>query len=278
MPEHSVEMYMLLKAKGVPVQAYFHQGAHGGEPPDELMNRWFTRYLYGVDNGVENDPRGWIVREGDRMGDPTPYPDYPHPDAAPVVLHPTAGGAKSGGLGTAAAADQGTETLTDNVAIAGADLAMSDASPHRLLYATPELTEELHISGTARLNIAVAASESAANLSVWVVSLPWTRGGSITDNVITRGWADPQNHASLTESAPLEAGRSYQLSFTLQPDDQIIRKGQRIGLMIFASDRDFTLWPEAGTELTVDLDATSLELPVVGGAAAFATAAGGKGH
>ena len=35
--------------------------------------------------------------------------------------------------------------------------------------------------------------------------------------------------------------------------------------MIFSSDRDFTLWPPPGTELTVDLDATSLELPVVGG-------------
>jgi nitronate monooxygenase len=34
--------------------------------------------------------------------------------------------------------------------------------------------------------------------------------------------------------------------------------------MIFSSDREFTLWPEPGTKLTVDLDATSLELPVVG--------------
>ena len=35
--------------------------------------------------------------------------------------------------------------------------------------------------------------------------------------------------------------------------------------MIFSSDRDFTLWPEPGTELTIDLDGTSLELPIVGG-------------
>ncbi len=39
--------------------------------------------------------------------------------------------------------------------------------------------------------------------------------------------------------------------------------------MIFSSDRDFTLWPAAGTELTVDVDGTSLRLPVVGGAEAF---------
>ena len=41
--------------------------------------------------------------------------------------------------------------------------------------------------------------------------------------------------------------------------------GQRIGLMIFSSDNDFTLWPKPGTELTVELGATSIELPVVGG-------------
>ena len=34
---------------------------------------------------------------------------------------------------------------------------------------------------------------------------------------------------------------------------------------IFSSDRDFTLWPEAGTELTLDLGKSSVTLPVVGG-------------
>ena len=95
----------------------------------------------------------------------------------------------------------------------------------------------------------------------------------ITKNVVTRGWADPQNHRSLTESEPLEPGKFYELTFELQPDDQIIPAGQRLGLMIFSSDRDFTLWPEPGTKLTVDLDATSLKLPIVGGKSAFRRAA-----
>ncbi len=55
------------------------------------------------------------------------------------------------------------------------------------------------------------------------------------------------------------------MTFDLQPDDQIIPKGQQIAMMIFSSDRDFTLWSPPGTELTVDLDATSVTLPVVGG-------------
>ena len=61
-PEHSVRIYEALKGR-VPLQAYFHQGGHGGAPPLEMMNKWFTRYLYGVENGVEKDPKAWIVRE-----------------------------------------------------------------------------------------------------------------------------------------------------------------------------------------------------------------------
>ena len=42
--------------------------------------------------------------------------------------------------------------------------------------------------------------------------------------------------------------------------------------MIFSSDRDFTLWPQPGTALRLDLDVTSLRLPVVGGTAALTRA------
>ena len=52
-----------LKANGTPYQLYFHRGGHGGAPPDSLINRWFTRYLWGVPNGVENEPKAWVVRE-----------------------------------------------------------------------------------------------------------------------------------------------------------------------------------------------------------------------
>jgi X-Pro dipeptidyl-peptidase len=277
MPEHSVRVYEYLKAKGVPAQAYFHQGGHGGPPPLELMNRWFTRYLYGVENGVENDPKAWIVREGAERSDPTPYPDYPHPEATPVTLHLRAGGHQQGGLGLAANAGQGTETLVDNFSFSGTVLARAEWTDHRLLYATPELADSTHISGTPRITMRVASSTPAANLTVWLVSLPWRqgrpgRGGQMVGargGLITRGWADPQNHASLTSSELLVPGEFYELTFDLQPDDQVIAAGQRIGLMIMSTDRDFTLWPDPGTELTVDLDATSLELPVVGGAEAL---------
>ena len=271
MPEHSVRIYAALKQKGLPCMAYFHQNGHGGQPPRELVNKWFSKFLYGVDNDVLDGPRAWIVREEDRRNRPTSYADYPNPAAAQVALRPAGDGAKVGALRTGGPA-AGEQTLVDDVAKSAKDHALAAASEHRLLFATPELREALHISGTARLKLRVASSKPACNLSIMLVSLPWERSRRITDNVITRGWADPQNHASLRESAPLKPGAYYDLEFDLQPDDQVIRAGQKIGLMIFSSDPEHTLHPKAGTELTVDLSATQLTLPVVGGEAALRAA------
>ena len=267
MPEHSYRIYKALKKKDIPLKIYYHQGGHGGEPPMELMNKWFTRFLFGVENGVENIPNAWIVREDAERTKPTSYKDYPHPESQPVTFNLTAGAPGRGGLTTTKGAKQGTETLVDNVSFGGDALAEAEWTNHRLMYVTPKLKNPIHISGVPKITVRLASSKPAANLSVWVVSLPWEEGRrtEITDNIITRGWADPQNHDSLTESEPLVPGKFYTVTFDLQPDDQIIRAGQQIGLMIFSSDRDFTLWPKPGTELTIDQDATSLTLPVVGG-------------
>lgn len=274
MPEHSYRIYKKAQQLGIPSQIYYHQNGHGGSPPMKMMNRWFTRYLYGIENGVEKEPLAWIVREDDQQSDPTPYADYPNPDAVDVKLFLSAGAPKYGALSTDVQDKQGTETLIDNVSFSGSALAQAENTNHRLLYLSPILSKEVHISGTPRMTIRVASSKPAANLSVWLVALPWKEGRNvkITDNIITRGWADPQNHKSLTESSPLEPGKFYELTFDLQPDDQIIPAGQQIGLMVFSSDREYTLWPQPGTALTVDLEGTNLVLPIVGGPSYFETA------
>ena len=274
MPEHSFRIYKGLKERGIPSKVYYHQGGHGGPPPMEMMNRWFTRYLYDVENGVEEGNRAWIVRENDDRSKPTSYKDYPNPDARPVKLFLTKGAPERGGLSPDKPSRQGKETLVDNFSFSGEALAQAEWTEHRLIYVTPQLKRPVHISGVASISIKLASSKPAANLSVWLVSLPWKEGGraKITDNIITRGWADPQNRRSIRKSEPLVPGEFYKLTFDLQPDDQVIPAGQQIGLMIFSSDRDYTLRPDPGTKLTVQLGATHIKLPVVGGADAYAKA------
>ena len=291
-PEHSVRISNAVRGK-VPLVQYFHQGGHGGDPPLELMNKWFSRFLYGVDNGIERGPKSYIVRErpaGSPRGAgmaPTAYADYPHPDASQVVLHPTKGGSTMGELSFTEIGGQGVETLIDDVAFDAPSLAkaLTLRNQNRLLYATPVLTEPIHISGTARVRIKLASSAAAANLSVYLVQLPFADGPIGTSNLITRGWADPQNAKSLVSGGdyhamergtPLKKGQFVTVTFDLQPDDQIIPAGKRVALMILSSDKDFTLWPKAGTELSIDLSGTRISIPVVGGRSAFEKATGAK--
>ena len=275
MPEHSYRIYAKAKEMGLETAIYYHQYGHGGQPPISMMNKWFTHHLFDVDNGIEKEEnKAWIAREGENINNPTPYKDYPNPEAKDVSFYLTKGAPKTGSLTTSKPKKQGKETLVDDYTIIGKDLAMAENSNHRLLFVSPMLTNDLHISGVPKITVKLSSSKAAANLSVWLVSLPWddSKKARITDNIITRGWADPQNHSSLRKGEPLQKGKFYEVSFDLMPDDQIIKKGQQIGLMIFSSDKEFTLHPEPGTELTIDLDGTSLSLPIVGGLDAFSNA------
>ncbi len=271
-PEHSVRISMAIKGR-VPLVQYFHQGGHGGEPPFALMNKWFSRFLYGIQNGVENGPKAYIVREnapGGAHGEPTPYADYPDPDAKPVDLFPSGPGTTIGDLSSQRPIHRPEiETLTDDVSVAAPELAKADKSPNRLTFATAELTAPIRLSGTVRVALRLASNAPSANLSVYLVQLPYVGNSTL----ITRGWANPRDwHAlrggdyhSKEPSRPLKPGEFVSFTFDLEPEDKVIPAGKRLALMILSSDHDFTLWPKPGTKLSIDLSGTKVTLPIVGG-------------
>jgi X-Pro dipeptidyl-peptidase len=204
-----------------------------------------------------------------------PQASFPAPATEMVTLHPTPGGNSVGGLATSSA--RGVEAIADDPARSGSALASAPSSPNRLLYATDVLRDSLRISGTVRITLRVAADRPAANLTVWLVTLPFDSSGVGSEgrtSVVTRGWADIQNHASLTQGgnyqsmvpgSPLVPGTFYDVTFDLEPDDHVIPAGKQLGIMIMSSDPEFTLVPAAGARLTVDAAGTSIAVPVVGG-------------
>jgi hypothetical protein len=60
----------------------------------------------------------------------------------------------------------------------------------------------------------------------------------------------------------------------MQAKDAIVPAGRRLGLMVFSSDRQYTIGPAAGTQLTLDLAGSSIAIPIVGGRSALAAATG----
>jgi len=179
---------------------------------------------------------------------------------------------------------RGTERLVDDVSKSGNANAAAAQSFNRLLYATPALSDTIHVSGYAQVKLRIASSKPAANLSVWLVMLPYdsTRRGSESQaGIVARGWADIQNYKSLTSGGwynskvpgePLVPGRFYDVTFDLQQTDEFIPAGRQLAVMIMSSDKQFTLAPAPGTELTIDLAGSSFTIPVVGGKGALTKA------
>jgi X-Pro dipeptidyl-peptidase len=275
MPQQAVQFYEALKRQNTPAQIYLHQGGHASPASGAMpiLNRWFTRYLWGHENNVEQDPRAWIVREGSSTANPTGYGDYPNPAMQEVTLTPQEGGETTGGLTSLAMPDTVTETLVDagNTACNAGWLA-TQQSENRLLYTSPVLSADLHISGVPSVTVRLASSAQRANLSAALVRLPWPTASECTSStrssntgVVTRGWTDPTNRQSLYREDLLVPGEFYDVTYNMQGTDKIVRAGERLGLMIFSTDNEFSIRPRPGTELTVDLAGTSVELPVVGG-------------
>jgi X-Pro dipeptidyl-peptidase len=293
MPDNTIRMWEALKKINPSAKIYMSQGGHGAPPPQEIQNKWWAHYLYGINNGVDTLPRAMIVQStavvpggGRGAAPPTFYADYPIPGTAMVTLHPAKGGNGVAALTLKAEGKQGAEKLVDDWHVKPGDMAKASTSTNRLLYALPVLKDSIHMSGSTLVTLKIAVSKPAANLSVYLVTLPFDPtpiGSAGQIGVVTRGWADPQNYQSLKNGddytskipgMPLVPGKFYTMTFPLQPDDQIIKPGQQLALMILSSDYGFTLRPTPGTELTVDLDGTSISIPVLGGESALKRALG----
>ena len=264
MAEHSYRFYKAAKEKGLPTQLFYHQGGHGGDPSMTMMNRWFTKYLHGIDNGVELDTPVVIFRE--KQSTPTKYLQYPDAAANDVTFYVHLVTQGDGQLLMQKPNASQTQSFIDDYRIPGLRMLDSINAKHRLLFVTPPLKNDLRLSGIPSMKLAVSSNKPAANLSLYLVAInpDSSKKAPYVLKLINRTWADPQNHESLTESKPMEPNQFYTLNVNFMPDDEVIPKGARIALMIFSSDKEFTLHPKPGTQLTVDLNQCALTLPLVG--------------
>lgn len=265
MAEHSYRFYKAAKEKGLPTQLFYHQGGHGGDPSMTMMNRWFTKYLHGVDNAVELDTPVVIFRE--KQFTPTKYLQYPDVAAHDVTFYVHSVTQGDGQLLIQKPTSSGTQSFIDDYRIPGLRMVDSINANHRLMFVTPPLKNDFRLSGIPSMKLAVSSNKPAANVSLYLVAInpDSSKKAPYVLKLINRTWADPQNHESLTESKPMESNKFYTLNVNFMPDDEVIPKGARIALIIFSSDKEFTLHPKPGTQLTVDLNQCALTLPMVGG-------------
>ncbi|NDE04806.1 MAG: Xaa-Pro dipeptidyl-peptidase, partial [Flavobacteriia bacterium] len=168
MAEHSFRFYEQAKKMGLPAKIYYNQMGHGYPPPLWMMNKWFTKYLHGVNNGMENLADAWIVSKGKR--DANPFTAFPNPKAKAQRFYPTSAQSNTGILATTIKTPAEL-TFTDDASLKAIELLSPKKEANRLLFWN-NLDKPMHLSGTGRIHIQVASNKAAANLSVYLIAVP----------------------------------------------------------------------------------------------------------
>ena len=270
---HFAQWWDALREHNVPRKMWLHQGGHGGTSSNnwkQTENRWFDYWLYGIENGIMDEPMVDIQRE-DRTWHK--QADWPAVETVPTKLHLKAGNDGEGGILSADPVpnqSRDTEELVDDPKIRANQLVAnpSSYSPNRLTYLSQKLTEEVRISGTPEVKIRASIDRPVANLTALLVDY-----GGTTPVIVTRGWMDPQNLESAEHSVALVPNQMYTFKWDMQPDDYVFQPGHQIGIVLIASDYDYTIRPPAGTKLTVLPAESEVTLPIVGGGETLKTSA-----
>ncbi|GAA3851669.1 Xaa-Pro dipeptidyl-peptidase [Saccharothrix violaceirubra] len=273
--KHVAQWYEALRRNGVDHKLWLHQSGH--TDPDTLrsaewrrtLNRWFTHYLFGIDNGVDREPKSTIQREDRTTW--TDEADWPAPGTSTARAYLGAGGSSKGALKLGQNYGRPVvESLRDDATQKAEALADAPSSPNRLSYGTRATSRDLRFSGTARVELGLSFDRPAANVTALLVD----RAPDGTSHVITRGWTDPQNRVDESVTTPIRTGKQYRIEVEFQPTDYIVKAGHSVEFVLLSSDYDYTLRPKPGAGLSLDLKSTEVELPVVGGTAALRRAIG----
>ncbi|KVM76599.1 X-prolyl-dipeptidyl aminopeptidase [Burkholderia ubonensis] len=258
--DQSTSWYLAMRRQGVPAQLWLHRLKHTDPTRVPAMaaawtaqvNRWFTRYLLGFDNGVERDP-GAVIEQAD--GTLLKEASWPARGAASVAYFAGGDGA---GTGTLLSTPTGGPLVkfTDDARITALTLANATTGEHRSRFETAPLASATRISGTATARVRLTFSAVANVTALLVDRAP---DGSAT--IVTRAWTDPRNRVSSWFSEPVLPGMPYDLRLTFMPRDYRLEAGHRLGLVVLSSDNEATLRPTPGTELSLDPAGTSVTVP-----------------
>lgn len=265
--KHFSDWWTALEENDVPRKLWLHQGGHSSPYNFRrdvwlpTLNKWFDYWLYDIENDVMDEPMVDIQRE-DRNW--TTEQNWPAIDTEATTLHlnPTTDSAGTFSLSPVPNKNKQNQFFIDNPLVRVNQLVtfLDTNVENRLVYTTPALTEELRISGTPKIEIRASIDRPTANLTALLVNYKAEK-----TEIVTRGWVDPQNLHDETRSTGLTPDREYTFTWDMQPDDYVFEPGDQLGIVILASDYEYTIRPTAGTKITVDPERSKVILPIVGG-------------
>ncbi|PFM63454.1 Xaa-Pro dipeptidyl-peptidase [Bacillus cereus] len=246
-----------LGENNVPRKIWLHQGGHGGTTSNnwqQTQNKWFDYWLYGIENGIMDELMVDVQRENKTW---QKIKNWPDPAAVPSKIRMYLSN-KAVNLPLSMGSVNNVFSFVDDAKIKSNQLVENPELEvaNRLVYTMPVLQKDMRISGTPKISFKGNIDRSVSNLTALLVDY-----GGAKPEIVTRGWMDPQNLNSINNSTVIQPGKDYTFTWDMQPDDYVFKEGHQIGVVLIASDYDYTIRPKAGTKLTVKL--SEVTLPIV---------------
>ncbi|MFC7074550.1 CocE/NonD family hydrolase [Halovenus rubra] len=275
-PRQLTKWLDVLRDEDVPYKVWVHQGGHDDprehenkeKPWVELLKKWFGYWLKDKDNGVMERPTALVERPDKTLTEAADWPSE-RSETVPLRLHPN--GENDGQLMTTVPSEPGTETLVDDSTQPPTQLLEAESQENRLVYRTETLDGPVRVSGQIEPQLTLSVDSPAALLSVGLVDF-----GPDEAEIVTRGWMNLQNRETLEHSRRIDPGTEYTVTFPTEPAEHVFEQGHRLGVMVFSSDYTVTKRPPSSPELTITLSESLIDVPIVGGTAAFKAALSGE--
>ena len=235
-----------------PRRMFLHRGGHGSTSSHSVPKKiqmWFDHFLEGEENGITSGPQVEVeLPDGSLMVQeewPLEGVKVQRLYFAPESSLSEVPSKKKDLIITDAGKTKKLEALIENP---------GQLNEGRLAFITSPLDRATVLSGSAKVNLNLSVlNRKAANITVAIVEYDKSNRGKI----ITRGWADPQNHSDIKFGETLVPGKNYQLNFNLEPKQYRVAAGSRIGVLLTSTDYDYTLRPSPGTQIQFNLGKTS---------------------
>jgi X-Pro dipeptidyl-peptidase len=225
----------------------------------QVRHAWFDHFLLGLDTGLEALP---VVDTHGSDGVRRQHATWPPAGTEEVRLDLVAGAAAADQLGLTS--PDATWTDRDPTAVEQVLLARGCAEDTCLRLLGAPLAAPVRLAGSPRLELELSTAAASTHLApVLVEVLP-----SGTRRVITRGLLNSRNRDGLERSTPLVPGAPWRAEVELWDVDHTVGAGSRLELVLASTNATWGLSDETRAATALDLDASSVVLPVVGPGAA----------
>ena len=249
--KHAIQLWEALDGIA-PRRMFLHKGGHGSTWSHNVPGKiqmWFDHFLQGDNNGITDGPQLEVELED---GSLVVQENWPHENTMEQRLYFGADSSLAISIATEkqitiidSGKSQKLESLIEKPGL---------KSDERLVFLSAPLEKKTLLSGTAHVSLNLSVlNRKAANITIAIVEYNKLGRGKI----ITRGWADPQNHFDINQGEALVPGKNYQLMFDLEPKQYRLAAGSRLGVLIASTDYEFTLRPKEGTLIQFTLGAKS---------------------